>query len=129
MMNEIPAPSATAKTIRSSSGSVRASGGQGARRNLAPDLAPGAGAMRLGPPDERLALEIARAHGRATGQPVPARQHAYHRLAPKAEFLQPRILERRTDEADVDLARVKLLDVEHGRAEAEAELDLGVASR
>ena len=88
-MNEMPAPSATAETIRSSSGSIA-----GQRRpwrlaaDLAADLAPGARAVRLGPPHERLAVEVARADGRAPGQAVA--RGAGRRPSARARAAAPR---------------------------------------
>ncbi len=94
--------------------------------DLAADLAPGAGAVSFRPPDERLTIEVARAHGAAAGQPVPTREDADHRLAPEPELLEPRLLQRRSHEPDVDLAGVKLLDMQHRCAEAERQFDLRV---
>ena len=95
--------------------------------HLAPDLAPGAGPVGLGPPDQGLAPQVGRADGRAAGEPVAAGQHADHRLAAEAELFEAGLLERGADEAHVDLAGAQLLDVEHRGAQAENQLDLGIA--
>jgi hypothetical protein len=57
---------------------------------------------------------------------MAAREDTDHRLAPEDQLLEPRILERGAHEPYVDLTGVELLDVEHRRAEAEDQLDLGV---
>ena len=57
----------------------------------------------------------------------PFGQHAHHRLAPERQLLEPRILQRRPHEADVDVAGVELLDVHHRVADREVELHVRVA--
>ena len=127
-MNEMPAPSATAVTMRSSSGSARASGGQGGSPQTSRRTSRQApGTVVLRPPDERLAPQIGGADGGAAGQPMPSGQDAHHRLAPEPQLFQAGLLEGRADETDVDLAGVQLFDVQHRRPEAEHQLDLRIA--
>ena len=52
--------------------------------DVAADVGPGARAVLLRPPHERLVEEVLAAHGRAPRQPVALAEHADHRLAARA---------------------------------------------
>src|SRR5437763_4364361 len=95
--------------------------------DVAPDLAPRAGAVLLRPPDQRLVAQVLTAYGGSSGQAMAFGQDADERLATQVQLLQAGILERGPDKARVDLAGVELLDVEHRRAEPELEIHVGIA--
>ncbi len=120
-------PSATAETIRSSSGSDRASGGHGgspqtSRRTSRQAPGPWLSGHHTSGSSRRSAAESS--FVASAGDAPAARTRA---LRGRGAARAPGILERRANEPDIDLAAVELFDVEHGRPQLQFELHLGIS--
>ncbi len=119
-----PSRSAPPRARRASGGFTgdrrRPRGGPPARRRVR---------VLRGPARERLVAQIRRPDGRAPREPV-LRRGSTHTIGSRLEdqLVEPRFPQAaRTDEAEVDLAGVKLLDVEHRRTEAQNQLHVGIS--